>query len=122
MGAYLIADVHITDPATYEEYKRQVSPLIARFGGRYAARAGRHEVLEGDWEPHRLVVLEFPDMAALKEWYESPEYLSIKAIRERAATSRLIAVEGLDLGPTLGRFDQQVQNVIDSVQLSLDKN
>ena len=66
MGAYLIADVHITDPATYEEYKRQVSPLIARFGGRYAARAGRHEVLEGDWEPHRLVVLEFPDMAALK--------------------------------------------------------
>ena len=63
MPAFLIADIDITDPVTYEDYKRQVAPLIARFGGRYVARGGQHEVLEGDWEPHRLVVLEFPDMA-----------------------------------------------------------
>ena len=67
MAAYLIADVQITDPEQYEEYKRQVSPLIARFGGRYLARGGQHEVLEGDWEPHRMVLLEFPDMASLKK-------------------------------------------------------
>ena len=58
MRAFLIADIDITDPTTYEDYKRQVAPLIARFGGRYLARGGLHEVLEGDSEPHRLVVLE----------------------------------------------------------------
>src|SRR3954467_14531784 len=69
IAAFLIADIDIADPTTYEDYKRQVAPLIARFGGRYLARGGPHEVLEGDWEPHRLVVLEFPDMASLKAWY-----------------------------------------------------
>jgi uncharacterized protein (DUF1330 family) len=64
-------------------------------GGRYLARGGLHEVLEGDWEPHRLVVLEFPDMASLKAWYDSPEYAPIKQIRENSAEGRLIALEGL---------------------------
>jgi uncharacterized protein (DUF1330 family) len=95
MTAFLIADIDITDPTTYEDYKRQVAPLIARFGGRYLARGGLHEVLEGDWEPHRLVVLEFPDMASLKAWYDSPEYAPIKQIRENSAEGRLIALEGL---------------------------
>ena len=95
MAALLIADIDITDPAAYEDYKRQVAPLIARFGGRYLARGGKHEVLEGDWEPHRLVVLEFPDMASLKAWYDSPEYAPIKQIRENSAKGRLIALEGL---------------------------
>jgi uncharacterized protein (DUF1330 family) len=95
MPAFLIADIDITDPATYEDYKRQVAPLIARSGGRYVARGGRNEVLEGDWEPHRLVGLEFPDMAALKAWYDSPEYAPIKRIRENAAKGRLTALEGL---------------------------
>ena len=95
MAAFLIADIHITDPTRYEDYKRQVAPLIARFGGRYVARGGKHEVLEGDWEPHRLVVLEFPDMASLKAWYDSPEYAPIKRIRDNAAKGRLIALEGL---------------------------
>ncbi len=95
MAAYLIADTHITDLERYEKYKRQVSPLIERFGGRYAARGGEHEVLEGDWEPTRLVVLEFPDMASLKAWYYSPEYGPMKAIRQAASKSRLIALEGL---------------------------
>ena len=95
MAAYLIADIDITDPATYEDYKRQVAPLIARFGGRYVARGGRHEVLEGDWELHRLVMLEFPDMASLKAWYDSPEYAPVKQIRDTSAKGRLIALEGL---------------------------
>jgi uncharacterized protein (DUF1330 family) len=95
MAAFLIADIDITDPARYEDYKRQVAPLVERFGGRYVARGGKHEVLEGDWEPHRLVVLEFPDMASLKAWYDSPEYAPIKRIRDNAAKGRLIALEGL---------------------------
>ena len=95
MTAYLIADTKITDPQRYEEYKQQVKPLIERFGGSYAVRGGRHDVLEGDWEPTRLVVLEFPDMASLRAWYDSPEYAPLKVLRQGAADGRLIAVEGL---------------------------
>jgi uncharacterized protein (DUF1330 family) len=95
MPAYLIADTHVTNPERYEEYKRQVAPLIERFGGRYVARGGHFEVLEGDWEPHRLVVLEFPDLPSLRLWYHSPEYAPIKAIRQGAADCRLIMLEGL---------------------------
>ncbi|MDQ5814480.1 MAG: DUF1330 domain-containing protein [Actinomycetota bacterium] len=95
MPAYLIADTDITDPERYEEYKRQAAPLVERFGGRYCARGGKHEVLEGDFEPVRLVVLEFPDMESLKAWYNSPEYAPVKAIRQEAAKSRLIALEGM---------------------------
>ena len=95
MKAYLIADTNVTDPQRYEEYKRQVKPLIERFGGSYVVRGGPHDVLEGDWTPTRLVVLEFPDMASLRAWYDSPEYAPLKVLRQGAAESRLIAVEGL---------------------------
>ena len=95
MTAYLIADTNVTDPQRYEEYKRQVQPLIERFGGSYVVRGGPHDVLEGDWTPTRLVVLEFPDMASLRAWYDSPEYAPLKVLRQGAAESRLIAVEGL---------------------------
>jgi uncharacterized protein (DUF1330 family) len=95
MPAYLIADTEITNPEKYEEYKRQVAPLVQRFGGRYCARGGGHQVLEGDWEPTRMVMLEFPDMDRLIAWYNSPEYAPMKAIRQQASKGRLIAVQGL---------------------------
>ncbi len=95
MTAYLIADTNVINPERYEEYKRQVRPMIERFGGRYAVRGGPHDILEGDWTPTRLVVLEFPDMASLRAWYDSPEYAPLKVLRQGAAESRLIAVEGL---------------------------
>ncbi|MGK9171137.1 DUF1330 domain-containing protein [Inquilinus limosus] len=95
MPAYLIADTHVTNSDQYEEYKRHAAPLIERFGGRYLARGGKHEVLEGDWEPHRLVVLEFPDVASLKAWYDSAEYAPIKAIRQGASQCRLIMLKGI---------------------------
>ncbi|TIX47323.1 MAG: DUF1330 domain-containing protein [Mesorhizobium sp.] len=66
---------------------------IAEF--RYIARGGATKVLEGDWEPHRLVIVEFPDMASLMAWYGSPEYSRLKAIRERCAKTRIIALEGV---------------------------
>jgi uncharacterized protein (DUF1330 family) len=97
MAAYLIADVDVTDVAMYEEYKREVPATEERYGGRYLGRGGATKVLEGDWEPHRLVIIEFPDMTSLLGWYNSPEYQRLKAIRERCARTRIIALEGIDL-------------------------
>lgn len=94
MTAYVIADTEITDQQTYNEYKRQVAPMIAKFGGRFLVRGGNHVVLEGSWRPHRLVVIEFPTMAALTSWYNSSEYAPLLALRQPAATDHLVAVEG----------------------------
>ena len=95
MAAYLIADVDIRDPAAFEEYRREVPATEVRYGGRYLGRGGQTRVLEGDWQPHRLVILEFPDMDSLVAWYDSPEYARLRAIREKCATTRIIALEGV---------------------------
>ena len=95
MAAYLIANVEVTDPAAYEEYKKQAPATIAAYGGRYLARGGAIEVLEGDWTPSRVVILEFPSMAQLKKWYDSPEYRPLCQIRGRTTRSSAVVVEGL---------------------------
>jgi uncharacterized protein (DUF1330 family) len=95
MAAYLVADTDIVDHRTYDEYKRQVAPVIAKFGGRFLVRGGAHAVLEGSWQPHRLVIIEFPSMEALTSWYESPEYAPLLALRQPAANDHLVAVEGV---------------------------
>jgi uncharacterized protein (DUF1330 family) len=95
MPAYVVGNVEITDPAGYEEYRKRVPATIAAHGGRYLTRAGAMEVLEGDWAPKRFVILEFPDMARLKAWYDSPEYRPLREIRARTAKSSLFAVEGI---------------------------
>ena len=95
MAAYLIADVDIHNAAAFEEYRRDVPATEARYGGRYLGRGGATKVLEGDWEPHRLVIVEFPDMQSLNAWYDSPEYTRLKALRERCASTRIIALEGV---------------------------
>jgi uncharacterized protein (DUF1330 family) len=95
MPAYLIADVEVLDAAGYEEYRQKAPATIAAYGGRYLARGGATEVLDGAWTPKRCVVLEFPSMAQLKTWWNSPEYVPVRAIRERTAKSSMIATEGL---------------------------
>jgi uncharacterized protein (DUF1330 family) len=95
MAAYLLAESQITDQATYDSYKRQVAPVIAKFGGQFIVRGGPIEVLEGTWQPSKLVIIEFPDMGTLKSWYTSAEYAPLLALRQSAATDHLIAVEGL---------------------------
>jgi uncharacterized protein (DUF1330 family) len=95
MAAYIFASVEITDPAAYEEYRRRVPAVIEAYGGRYLVRGGAVERLEGDGELDRLVILEFPDMARLKAFYQSAQYQPLLAIRQRAARSNLIAVEGV---------------------------
>jgi uncharacterized protein (DUF1330 family) len=95
MAAYIFASVEITDPAAYEDYRRRVPAIIAAYGGRYLARGGAVERLEGDAPLNRLVILEFPDMARLKAFYNSAEYQPLLAIRKRAARSNLLAIEGV---------------------------
>ena len=80
---------------TYETYRQQVPATIAAFGGRYLVRGGALTVLEGTWSPKRCVILEFPSMAQLKAWYDSPAYVPLRAIRERSTKSNLVMVEGL---------------------------
>ena len=95
MPAYLFADVAVTDPTGYEQYRQQVTATIEAFGGRYLVRGGATEVLEGDWTPKRLVILEFADMARLKAWYQSAEYRPLIELRQRTTISTLVAVEGI---------------------------
>jgi len=95
MPAYFIANVDVTDPVGFETYRALVAPTIVAAGGRYRVRGGNVTVLEGQWQPKRLVILEFDSMAAALEWYESDEYAPVKAIRERTARSDVLIVEGL---------------------------
>ena len=95
MAAYLIGDVEVIDSAGYEEYKQKVPATISAYGGRYLARGGKTETLEGNWSLTRCVVLEFPNSAQLKAWWSSPEYRPVREIRERTARSNLVMIEGL---------------------------
>lgn len=95
MPAYLIARVNVTDPAKYENYKALAPAAIAKYGGKYLARGGAIETMEGDDETRRLVILEFPDMATARTFYNSPEYTAAKAERAGAADGQFVIVEGL---------------------------
>lgn len=95
MPAYLIVDVDVKDPAAYEAYRQKVPAIIAAHQGRYLARGGKVELLEGNWTPKRCVVLEFPSLEHARAFYMDPAYQPLKDIRERAATSTIVAVEGI---------------------------
>lgn len=95
MPAYLIADEIITDPDTFDDYKRAVLPTITAHGGRFLSRGGTVTLVEDGkgWEPGRMVIIEFPSVEAIRAWYDSPEYAAIRGIRLRSATSTLIALD-----------------------------
>ena len=95
MPAYVIVDIDIHDPVTYEEYKQLAPSSIAHYGGKYIARGGHTEILEGNWTPKRFVILEFESLARAKEWVHSPEYAPARNLRQRCATSQMIVTEGL---------------------------
>jgi uncharacterized protein (DUF1330 family) len=95
MPAYVIVETDISDPERYEQYKAASPGAIAAGGGRFLVRGGELAVLEGDWEPTRLVVLEFEDLAAAKRWYESEVYQEAKLLRRGAAHLRMVAVQGI---------------------------
>ena len=95
MPAYVIADVEVTAPELFAEYRELVVPTVNAYGGRYIARGGATEVLEGDRVPNRTVIIEFPSMEQAKAWHDSEEYAHPKDMRIRATNSHVIVVEGI---------------------------
>jgi len=94
MSVYFVVEVEVTDPAAYDRYRPLAADTIAKFGGRYVVRGGKTDLLEGDAEPKRIVILEFASAAAFHRWYDSAEYQEALKIRLAASRSRAFLVEG----------------------------
>ena len=94
MPAYVIVEVEIDDPTEYEGYKKLTPVSISAYDGKFVVRGAQTEALEGDWNPQRIVVLEFPSVARAKEWWNSKEYAPAKALRQRSARTKMLVVEG----------------------------
>jgi uncharacterized protein (DUF1330 family) len=94
MAAYVVVQAEVTDWDRFKKYLEESPAVIARYGGKYIARGGEVAVLEGDNQGKRLVLIEFPSLEKVREWYRSPEYGKIKSLREGAATGSLIAIDG----------------------------
>src|SRR5438270_3255534 len=94
MPAYVVVDVTRTDLDRARRYSQLSKPSVERHGGHFLARGGTTFVLEGDWDPQRLVVIEFPSAQQAREWYESPDYQEARAVREGAGTWQMVIVEG----------------------------
>lgn len=95
MAAYVIVEIDIVDPIGYEEYKKQAAAAVHKYGGKYLVRGGKTEVLEGNWKPKRIVVLEFESMQRAKEWLNCEEYRQPRKMRHRTAETKMILVEGV---------------------------
>ena len=96
MPAYVIADVRdVRDADTLVEYRRRNTDSVARHGGRFIVRGGDFAVLEGEWPTVRMVVVEFPDLASARGWYESEDYAPLKAMRQEASATNIILLEGV---------------------------
>jgi uncharacterized protein (DUF1330 family) len=95
LPAYVIANVNIEDPVRYEDYKRMVPATLTPFGGRFIARGGEVDVLEGSWRPERLVILEFPSVEHARRWWNSPEYAEARALRQATSTGTLLVLAGV---------------------------
>ena len=94
MSAYVVVQVVVEDPVRYEDYKSMVPPSLVPYGGRFIVRGGNVETLEGDWEPKRLVMVEFPSVEKAKQWWASAEYKDAKALRQATSKTQMIVVEG----------------------------
>ena len=95
MTAYVIVDINVTDPVRYEDYKKLAAPTVELYGGKYIARGGKTETLEGDWSPTRLVLLQFDNSEQAKSWLNSTEYSEARALRHETAISNMVVIEGV---------------------------
>jgi uncharacterized protein (DUF1330 family) len=94
--AYLFVEMHITDMEQYRQYMAEAPPVVKAFGGEYLVRGGRHESLEGDWQPHRVAMLRFPSYEQAKAFYGSAEYAAVRARRKGAVEYfNSVLVEGV---------------------------
>jgi uncharacterized protein (DUF1330 family) len=94
MAVYLIVNVDVKDPSTYEQYKADVPALIRKHGGEYLVRGGTFQVIEGNWQPSRLVLLRFPDKESALAFFNDPEYKPLKELRQRVTETDIVMVEG----------------------------
>ncbi len=94
MSAYIIASVEITNPEAYQAYSKQVPATLEKYGGKFIVRGGKVEQLEGDWQPARVVIMEFESAEQAKKWHDSPEYQAIIGIRQANSHGSLVLVEG----------------------------
>ena len=95
MSAYVIVEIEIVDPVGYEEYRKLAGATVEKYGGKYIVRGGKAEVLEGDWNPKRIVVLEFRTMERAKQWLNCEDYREPRKMRHRTAKTNMILVEGV---------------------------
>jgi uncharacterized protein (DUF1330 family) len=95
VAAYVVADVDVRDPARYQNYRAMVLPTLTAYGGRFLARGGQVETLEGTWKPGRFVIVEFPSVERAKAWWSSPEYAEAKGLRQATSIGSLIVAEGI---------------------------
>lgn len=96
MAAYVINDMEVTDPVTFEQYKQLSPATVALYGGRFLVRGGACRSAEGDWSPKRLVVLAFPSAERAQAWLDSPEYAPARRLRQASTRSRIVVVDGVD--------------------------
>ncbi|HEX7219378.1 MAG TPA: DUF1330 domain-containing protein [Burkholderiales bacterium] len=94
MSAYLIGEIDVTDPAGYEDYRKQVLAVVTKYGGRFIVRGGKVDSKEGGWAPKRIVVLEFPSLEQAQKFYHSAEYAPLIKLRQKASKGKIILVEG----------------------------
>lgn len=95
MPAYIIVDIDIVDPVGYEQYKNLAGATVEKYGGKYIVRGGKSEVLEGEWRPKRIVILQFDSIARAEAWLNSEEYREPRKMRHRTARTNMIVVEGM---------------------------
>lgn len=95
MPAYILVNCKVTDPVRYEEYKKLAPPAVELYGGRYLVRGGQTIVMEGSWQPNRMVVLEFSTLERAETFCRSPEYRATRAQRVGAAEMSMVAVAGI---------------------------
>jgi len=95
MTAYVIVDIKVADPVRYEDYKMLAAPTVELYGGKYIARGGKTETLEGDWSPSRLVILQFDSLEQAKTWLNSTEYSTARSLRHETAISSMVVIEGV---------------------------
>lgn len=95
MAGYVIVEIEVTDPVGYEEYKKMAGATVAKYGGKYIVRGGASETLEGDWQPKRIVILEFESVQRAKDWLNCAEYEEPRKMRHRTAKTNMVVVEGI---------------------------
>jgi uncharacterized protein (DUF1330 family) len=94
MSAFLVVDAKSSDPVRMAEYRQLAQAAVEKFGGRYLVRGDAYEVLEGEWHPQRLVVVQFDSAERARMFYDSPEYMAARQARAGCSRFDMLLVEG----------------------------